>query len=192
MFIKGSETIINESFKQSMLQSFNILTIKEYISGPCILNPPYLNNPLPIIKISFCGLLQYQIPADTFKDKEDGDTRNLDLSLVEWNGSQISMYSVVQFDKKTQTIIGVLASKTVGNIRRDLKYKVLVKDSSNLHIEHDINVQISGDPKPVSYQILLISHYVASSGNENKNPAYIFGAKIGSYFKDNAGRFFSL
>ena len=60
----------------------------------CLATPhpaPSLDNPLPTLTVDAGVYFEFVIPVDTFSDTEDGDTRNLSLTLSTADG-QVSIY----------------------------------------------------------------------------------------------------
>ncbi|XP_065654318.1 uncharacterized protein LOC105844463 isoform X3 [Hydra vulgaris] len=137
MFSNSSLLIINPKFLQNMSNVLTLISIKETYNGICKFNAPVLKNVIPTIQFSFCGINTFQIPQNAFMDVEDGDTRNLKLTLLNENNQQLSSDSWIQFNISTQTIIG-LASKSI--ISKSYRFILVVTDSSELSISSYINI----------------------------------------------------
>ena len=71
-------------------------------------------------------LFRYQVPADTFHDEEDGDTRMLKLSLQNMNRQPLESRSWLQFDSPNQEFYGLPLDGDVGIE----EYQLLCTDSS--------------------------------------------------------------
>ncbi len=102
---------------------------------------PQLTNTIPRIELNVGEILNYTIPADTFYDKEDGNTRNLKLIFLTVEAFSPTPDSWVVFDEKEQRLIGLpllehagrkeflmIALDSKGKIGRDA-FEIYVKRS---------------------------------------------------------------
>lgn len=71
--------------------------------------PPRQDRRLQKIPVTAGKPLSYVIPANTFSDLEDGDTRNLRLSL-KLNGGPVKSTHWLQFNSETQEVYGLYVS----------------------------------------------------------------------------------
>jgi len=71
-------------------------------------------------------LFRYPVPADTFHDEEDGDTRMLKLSLQNMNRQPLDSRNWLQFDSPNQEFYGLPLDNDVGSE----EYQLLCTDSS--------------------------------------------------------------
>ena len=76
-----------------------------------------MKNPVPPLHVRRCGFLRYTIPADTFTDVVDGDTRNLELSLYNSSRGELTENDWVSFDTKNQTLYAVLTDRVLKTAR---------------------------------------------------------------------------
>ena len=67
-----------------------------------------VQSPIPQLQVRRCGYLRYKIPADTFIDVIDGDTRNIKLSLKNSTFGDLSLNDWVAFDAENQTLYAAL------------------------------------------------------------------------------------
>ena len=112
--------------------------------------PPTLNRPIERIDVTNGIPLVFVIPADTFIDPEDGDTRNLRLTLLTADGSDL-LPKWLTFDKKKQTIfaytdkfIDVASYILVGQDKEG----IAIQDVFEVHVL-DANT-IQENPPPVA------------------------------------------
>lgn len=68
--------------------------------------PPRRDRRLKKIPVTAGKPLNYVIPANTFTDFEDGDTRNLKLNLY-WHGAPLKTTHWLQFNHHSQEIYGL-------------------------------------------------------------------------------------
>jgi len=80
-------------------------------------NAVRVKNPVPPLHVRRCGFLRYTIPADTFTDVVDGDTRNLELSLYNSSRGELTENDWVSFDTKNQTLYAVLTDRVLKTAR---------------------------------------------------------------------------
>lgn len=93
--------------------------------APTINNKPVVNKRLKKLVMTAGAIFTYKIPAETFIDEEDGDTRGLALELVLMNGSPVGSASFIQLDKENQTLFALPLSDQTG------KYNYLLKAFDN-------------------------------------------------------------
>ncbi|XP_064488826.1 dystroglycan 1-like isoform X2 [Ornithodoros turicata] len=80
----------------------------------------------------------YQIPADTFLDFEDGDTRNLNLMFLTSAGTAIEPRSWIQFDPEEQTLFALPLDENIG--KYSFKLEAMDREGASVHDMLDINV----------------------------------------------------
>lgn len=85
---------------------------------------PIVRNPIEIVNATVGDVLQYIIPADTFFDEEDGDTRNLTLELKAINHIVPDKASWILFDTRSQMIQGIPSPEHVGKH----EYQIIAMD----------------------------------------------------------------
>lgn len=78
----------------------------ENIELPVSNLPPKKDRRLKKLRVIAGKPLSYVIPADTFSDPEDGDTRNLKLGLY-LQGVPIKSTNWLQFNSRTQEVYGL-------------------------------------------------------------------------------------
>lgn len=88
--------------------------------------PPSTRNQVDHLSAEVGVLFRYQVPADTFHDEEDGDTRMLKLSLQNMNHKALDARSWLQFDSPNQEFYGLPLDGDVGTE----EYQLLCTDSS--------------------------------------------------------------
>ena len=67
-----------------------------------------VQSPIPPLRLRRCGYLRYNIPAETFVDEIDGNTRNLELSLRNSSGGELTEDHWIALHVKNQTLYAVL------------------------------------------------------------------------------------
>lgn len=80
----------------------------------------------------------YQIPADTFVDLEDGDTRNLKLMFLTSAGTAIEQHSWIQFDPEKQILSALPLDENIG--KYSFKLEAMDREGATVHDMLDINV----------------------------------------------------
>lgn len=68
---------------------------------------PFLNRSIDHLEITIGRFYQLQIPANTFSDKEDGNTRNLKLTISLTYGKPLPTDSWLMFNETSQTLYGI-------------------------------------------------------------------------------------
>ena len=188
MFSSGSKNI-GSQLQGRLGGYFEIVAISEASSGPCAENPPRINQQIPLQNISFCGPFKYQIPADTFLDVEDGNTRNLGLKLLQNDGNALLADSWIQFDSVKQEVFAILTeTQAHPSYPRVHKFKLIAKDESGLETTLVLNVSISGTNPQSSYRIILEAKVDISI----PLPMYFLSKKVGAYLGDSGKGFLAI
>ena len=89
-------------------------------------SPPSTRNQVDHLAAEVGVLFRYQVPADTFHDEEDGDTRRLKLTLQNMNHQPLDSRSWLQFDSPNQEFYGLPLDGDVGSE----EYQLVCTDSS--------------------------------------------------------------
>ncbi len=77
-------------------------------------DPPVVKNFLPLRTVRVGDVLNFTIPGDTFFDSTDGNTRNLQLELLEENGNPFSSHKWIKFDSERQILYALPRADHVG------------------------------------------------------------------------------
>lgn len=114
-------------------------------------SPPSVRNQVDHLNAEVGVLFRYQVPADTFHDDEDGDTRMLKLSLQNINRQPLDSRSWLQFDSPNQEFYGLPLDNDVGME----EYQLLCKDSSGLVESDGLVVVVKERSKRIEDQPLV-------------------------------------
>ena len=177
-----------ERLRLSLLREFEVTKVTETLNGSCNLSPPTQIKPIPEIQLSYCGVTMYKIPDDIFQDKEDDETK-LVLTLYQENGDTIEANSIIQFDKSTKTVYGLLTSEYQPPSSRKLSYQLVVTDTSGQSTQTLIKFHVLNDKPKQIYNIKLITKFTPPS-NDLKNADLVLAIKIGNYFSDKGKGFY--
>ena len=71
---------------------------------------------MDLLRVTVGKVFSVQIPADTFHDREDGNTRNLRLECLTVTHSKLSSNSWLQFNSTTQTLYGLVLKSQLETI----------------------------------------------------------------------------
>ena len=138
---------------------FSLETAFIELTGPCskIINTaPKVKNNISLIVTNSCVPLQYQIPAKTFLDKEDGDTRNLTLSLLTDKLQSLPLSSWVQFDTSTQKIYALTRQlKLVDQLLLGSSFVLIARDSGDKFARSDIKIKLQESLEPDHYHVTV-------------------------------------
>lgn len=109
---------------------------------------PMLRNQIDFLNCTVGQLFIFKVPEDTFFDRKDGSTRNLNLSLRNSDGTEISQDEWLQFDRKNQEFYGV-------PLESDPKlksYLLEARDKEGLSARDSLKVNVHF-PVPVPYSV---------------------------------------
>lgn len=99
---------------------------------------PILQNPINQLEVHVGKYYEYRIPAGTFNDTEDGDTRNLSLSITLVYGKPLPKRAWIMFNETSQTIYGFPLWQDIIDDKKDRIMTIILtaKDSAG-QIEKD-------------------------------------------------------
>ena len=124
--------------------------------------PPRLQNPINQLEVHIGKYYEYQIPYNTFNDSEDGNTRNLSLSVNLVYGKPLPTGAWLMFNETSQTLYGIplwqdivddnkdrimtvilMAKDSAGQIEKDA-IQVVYNKSHVMGHSHKIDLEFSG------------------------------------------------
>lgn len=120
---------------------------------------PYRRHPLDLIEAHAGRLLQLQIPSDTFHDREDGDTRRLQVHLLGGDRSHLPPDHWLRFEPNNQEFIGVPLSHDIGIYH----YHLECIDSGGLSVTDSIEVHVKPDVELASRPSVVFSVTLAAA-----------------------------
>ncbi|XP_046836948.1 dystroglycan 1-like isoform X4 [Vespa crabro] len=109
----------------------------ENIEIPISNLPPKKDRRLKKLRVIAGKPLSYVIPADTFSDPEDGDTRNLKLVLY-LQGVPIKTTNWLQFNPRTQEVYGLPLENDIST----WNYELVATDSGGLNVSDILDVHV--------------------------------------------------
>lgn len=74
--------------------------------------PPALRKPLDFITLSSGKIFRQQLDPDYFYDLEDGNTRQLSVTMTTGYGDPLPRNHWIQFDSNNQVIYGLVTNET--------------------------------------------------------------------------------
>ena len=164
---------------------FRISSVTESHNGPCSEDPPYVKSPVPHLHVTFCEPFLYQIPENTFADKQDGSTKKLMLKLLNHDGSVILSNFWMQFNSTKQQLTAVLTKEqNATSYPKNHMFILTATDRSNLSTNMTIKVTISGILPHYSHAFTIetVYHLPAPS-----HVLYQFAKKITDYLGGKLG-----
>ena len=149
---------------------------------------PKVNATLGTLNASYCALFYVPIPENIFWDKEDGNTRNLSLSLHFDNGTLVNHESWLQLDKNLQTLYGYIkvSDDALANAEKLFNYKLRATDSSGLTSDAPFSVKIPDKPPDIYFRIDLVVNTFENQGRPDVNEAMFLAYKVFSFFQDTS------
>ena len=179
---------MNPTMRYTLGTGFEVTSIRESLSGPCLVEAPNVTRELPELVVHFCGPFSYTIPDDTFQDNQDGNTRKLSLALLQSNANSIPADYWLQFDSVNQKIVTVLTStQSFPSYPKEHNFILIATDSTNASVNATVKVKIS-NPIVQAYSHTFSIQTVYQLENSNL-VLYLFVKKIQSYLSDNRRNF---
>lgn len=172
---KDNKTL-NSQFKEALSPDFRVISGYYKLLKPCeepMNTPPMLLNHIAPLIITQGQQMKYHIPFDTFFDKEDGYTSNLNLEMPTTTQS-----SWILFDAATQDIIGLpMDSSTVGSH----DFYLTAKDSVGFAVTDAIQVEVIQDTENYKHEFKF-DILDATAPVENVKTRVALMNKLAAYF----------
>ncbi|CAH0590361.1 unnamed protein product [Chrysodeixis includens] len=148
--------------------------------------PPVTRNQVDHLTATVSHLFVYKVPEDTFFDPEDGDTRNLALSLRYSDRTELPAGHWLQFDAKNQEFYGLPAPSDEGSV----SYQLIAEDSSKKSAYDSLIVEVAKAPtiRPtVEFQMTMEYSFakLAYDANNKRKVVEKLAALFGQKETDN-------
>ena len=155
------------AFQEAVRPKFEILLVFGQQHGSCAQSqnsPPQVLEPLLEINISVLpSVLRYRIPRNVFHD-EDGDTRNLTLSLYDINNMAVPRNSSVQLDSPLQLVYGVFIWNELNSENSIKRFILAATDSGGKTAKTFIEISMGNLSIPFNYQLSIrFNSYLSSA-----------------------------
>ena len=172
--------VLQSAFVAAMQPDFTQLLLSETNSGPCLSDePPKLSLPFGPISVSVCRTYKSLIPETAFTDKEQGSTRNLDLSIEE------NSYHWISFDAKKQEL-GILLTDEIAKTipSKFVDVTIVAKDLNLQQVKQNFKVNLLQQTQAPSHKISM--QYQIRARSEQMNFVELYGVmrkNITEYFR---------
>ena len=107
------------------------------------------------IKVTMCGVSVYKIPLSTFSDPIDGNTRNMQINLLNNQRQNVSASSWIQLNAATLQVYAIPSLISNLHLQTALFYLQAV-NSRSLSTELQVNVDVSEQPYTNDCPIFII------------------------------------
>ena len=111
------------------------------LDGP---QPPTAKGPVNIDVTNETFFLDYEIPVDTFVDREDGNTNSLSLHLFQSNGLEPEKSSWIRLTTAKHLVLCSTNAIYRAQPQAGYKYRLSALDSSGQEAHTDVNVRFLG------------------------------------------------
>ncbi|XP_071961003.1 uncharacterized protein [Antedon mediterranea] len=137
--VLSSDIIPSSSISNTIISSsLYVITPEPTNQGPVVLNA--INH----VSIIIGRILHFDIPADTFHDAEDGNTRNLKLELLAGDNEPLQGSSWVRLDSENQVIYGLPLDFDL--IGQKIVYNLHAIDTNGLNVFDALYLEVLPDP----------------------------------------------
>ena len=147
--IRINEDFINPHFVIALVPDFVLVSARVQKMGPCLNEPPVARTESIRLNITCCKKFQYEIPRDLFFDKEDGDTRNLSLSIRYSSTSRVQSETWVRLNNTSKNLEGVTILEEVQTYPDVEEFFIVARDSGRLEANVSVAITVQ-HPLPVS------------------------------------------
>jgi len=100
--------------------------------------PPQVKKRLQTVQTTAGKVFRFQIPADTFSNGDDGDTRSLQLEIIPAENEALTDMSWIGFDAEKQEIYGLPLGKDIGTYL----FTVRARNSANLAVSEEMKIRV--------------------------------------------------
>ncbi|PIK39381.1 hypothetical protein BSL78_23769 [Apostichopus japonicus] len=148
-----SSEIVSSSYSlptTTAVPTDGVTTFKPTPSTVSVNGVPILLNPIDIIVLTSGEVFKYHIPTDTFYDKEDGNTPNLSLSLLDEDYRSITSSSWIFLDQEKLSefnVFSVVSGSVIITYSNDSIPKTFC-DLSSIQVAMGLMVEDNGSVKP--------------------------------------------
>ena len=159
--LKHADGQISEELKEAFLPYFVVEFVFEQRLGVCIgdtnVRPKVKQALYQLTLEKFCGLWEFEIPANFFFDLEDGGTRNLTLSLKTVDSMEIPTDSWIQLHQETQTLFGfpLLSNSSNSSTPTKESFILIAADSQGKFATMKLEIILSNKMPNVQYKVFV-------------------------------------
>ena len=174
-----TNTNLNPKFKQALSPEFRVISGSHECQPPCTCNtPPRLLNPINRLTVYEGQAMVFSIPAETFHDREDGYTPELNLDFTTERGEKLSPTSWILLYGSPKQQIKMLP------IEKDKigahKFYLLATDKLGLEALDEIEVDVLDDTN--TYNHMFSIEIGDATVGDNVNARVRFVEKLADYF----------
>ena len=177
-----ADTVVSQLFTTSKPSKTNDSKTK-LAATQTIKTVPFVQRPLPFLKVFICNSFSYRIPEDTFFDQEDGNTRNLHVELLTINERKLPKRSWIQFVESSQVVYGNLQINNLDNQVSHQNFFLKATDSDDFSVTTLLTVVLPAKPDVIIRFNLTVSSFFDSETPDL--PAQLFlASKLSLYVND--------
>ena len=105
--VRINDNFINPHFVIALVPEFILVSARVEKIGLCLNEPPVARTYRLYLNVTCCGKFRYEIPRDLFLDQEDGDIRNLSLSILFPSASRAQSERWIMLNDTSKNLEGV-------------------------------------------------------------------------------------
>ena len=178
--IRIDENFLNPHFVIALVPNFVLLNARVEKMGMCLNEPPEARKTSIHLNLTCCGKFRYEIPSDLFYDEEDGDTRNLSLSIRYSTASRLRSETWVMLNNTSKSIEGVVILEEAKKYP-DFEFFIVAQDSGRLEVNVSLVITIQ-HPLPVSNYFVSLFIKRLHSFSTFLQELFTIIQKLSSYF----------
>lgn len=148
--------------------------------------PPALRKSLDFITLSLGNIFRQQLDPDYFYDIEDGNTRQLYVTMTTGYGDPLPSNHWIQFDSNNQVIYGLVTNETA---TQEEVLLVVAKDlcgqSSYDAIGVDMSIDSFDHTKDKKYELMVQFSSVPTCPVEDLKNMFVFVQELKKWFNDS-------
>ena len=173
-----SDRNVNPKFVEALSPDFNVISGYYQLCGEYMNTPPVTINPIKRQTVFEGQAMKYPIPRETFYDKEDGYTHQLQLAMTTMKGESLLPSSwIFLFDSPEQEIKMLpIGSNKIGIHR----FYLTATDKGGFTASDEIEVEVLEDTNTYNHKFTIAID--DATVEDNVNSRMIFVEKLATYF----------
>lgn len=185
--VRINDNFINPHFVIALVPEFILVSARVETIGLCLNEPPVTRTYRIYLNITCCSKFRYEIPRDLFLDQEDGDIRNLSLSIRSRSSLSLSIRSRAQSERwimlndTSKNLEGVTILEEIQAQPDFPEFFIVAQDSGRLETNVSVTITVQ-HPLPVSNYFVSLFTKSRQAFSTPLQEVFAIIEKLSSYF----------
>ena len=179
--VRINDNFINPHFVIALVPEFILVSARVEKIGLCLNEPPVARTYRIYLNITCCGKFRYEIPRDLFLDQEDGDIRNLSLSIRFPSASRAQSERWIMLNDTSKNLEGVTILEEIQAQPDFPEFFIVAQDSGRLETNVSVTITVQ-HPLPVSNYFVSLFTKSRQAFSTPLQEVFAIIEKLSSYF----------